>query len=898
MQSRPTARPSDDPELPPDQRARERLLLLRARHAQSLKARYLVVAVSVAMALVDAAVDLVPAPWVVLLALPGLIAAANGAADWAARRGRWRPWHFGALLGVDTLLIAATVVALGPSGYVGLPFLLTAVATHALGLPRAARVQLAAAAVVYPAARAIGLTLSPAAAAGSAHPFGAVLLETACLVGLGWFALQGPARFTYRVRRARRAIGALERGDFAARLPTTALDELGFLGLSFNSTAEALGGAVEGLRRSEARFRSLVQHSSDVVFVIDAAGRVAYVSPAVEREYGHPPDAVVGRPAISLVHPDDAAGVAAEFAARLAEPGALARGGHRIRRADGAWRAVEWVGVNLLHDPAVGGVVYNTRDVTERAALEAELARRAFTDALTGLPNRACFHDRAVQALARVERAGGGPGVAVLLLDLDDFKTVNDSLGHPAGDALLVQAARRLLAATRGCDTVARLGGDEFAVLLEGVRADAEAEVVAARVIGSLGKPFAIDAGAAADARLDVQTSASVGIARSSPAADVDALLRDADAAMYRAKRRGGGAHELFAPALHDAARERLTVQADLRRALDGDPAGGELFVVYQPIVGMDDGRVAAVEALARWRHPRRGLVPPAEFVPVAEQTGLVEALGRFVLAAACRQGAAWAALGARVRVGVNLSARQLPTAAADARLALDAAGLAPDRLTLEVTESTLVGDTEAAHAALAAIKALGVGLAVDDFGTGYSSLAYLQRFPMDVLKIDKSFVDGVAGQGRGAALARTIVALGDSLGMFTVAEGVETEAQRAALLALGCRFGQGYLFARPMPPDEVTPLLLAPLPPVPGGAPWRPTARPVAAAAGPTTAGPATAGVHAAAVMPDACHAEAMALATASARSGAASASTDEPAPLSVAPHAPAARAAAHTAS
>jgi diguanylate cyclase (GGDEF)-like protein len=364
----------------------------------------------------------------------------------------------------------------------------------------------------------------------------------------------------------------------------------------------------------------------------------------------------------------------------------------------------------------------------------------------------------------------------VLLLDLDDFKTVNDSLGHPAGDALLVQAARRLLAATRGCDTAARLGGDEFAVLLEGVRADAEAEVVAARVLGSLGKPFAVSG---ADACVEVQTSASIGIARAGPGADVDALLRDADAAMYRAKRRGGGAHELFAPALHDAARERLTLQADLRHALDGDPTGGELFVVYQPIVGMDDGRVAAVEALARWRHPRRGLVPPAEFVPVAEQTGLVEALGRFVLAAACRQGAAWAALGARVRVGVNLSARQLPTAAADARLALEAAGLPPDRLTLEVTESTLVGDTEAAHAALAAIKALGVGLAVDDFGTGYSSLAYLQRFPMDVLKIDKSFVDGVAGQGRGAALARTIVALGDSLGMFTVAEGVETEAQR-----------------------------------------------------------------------------------------------------------------------
>jgi diguanylate cyclase (GGDEF)-like protein/PAS domain S-box-containing protein len=763
-----------DPALPQDQHARERVLLLEARHRQGIKARYLVAAVSLALALGDAAADLTPAPWQLLLASPGLTAAANAAADLAARRGRGHGWHFWALILIDTAVIAATVVALGVHGHLALLFLLTAVGAHAAGLPRAARVQLAGAVLVYPPARALGLALYGGAAAG----FGTVAIETACFAALGYLALQGPARFTYRVRRARRALGALERGEFSARLPTKALDDLGFLGLSYNSTAAALGDAVERLRHSEARFRSLVQHSTDVIFVVGRDTRVRYVSPSVEREYGHAPEALVGRDSAHLVFPDDLPAAAAAFHELLAAgAGGVARVAYRLRHADGSLRSVEAVGTNLLDDPAVEGIVYNTRDVTERAALEAELAHRAFTDGLTGLANRARFHDRAAHALARAGRDGGG--VAVLLLDLDDFKTVNDSLGHPAGDALLRGVAERLLDATRGSDTVARLGGDEFAVLLEGVRADAEAEVVATRVIGSLGKPFAIDAGAAADARLDVQTSASVGIARSCPAADVDALLRDADAAMYRAKRRGGGAHELFAPALHDAARERLTVQADLRRALDGDPAGGELFVVYQPIVGMDDGRVAAVEALARWRHPRRGLVPPAEFVPVAEQTGLVEALGRFVLAAACRQGAAWAALGARVRVGVNLSARQLPTAAADARLALEAAGLPPDRLTLEVTESTLVGDTEAAHAALAAIKALGVGLAVDDFGTGYSSLAYLQRFPMDVLKIDKSFVDGVAGQGRGAALARTIVALGDSLGMFTVAEGVETEAQR-----------------------------------------------------------------------------------------------------------------------
>jgi diguanylate cyclase (GGDEF)-like protein/PAS domain S-box-containing protein len=812
--------PADPHALPADQFARERRSLLEARHAQGVKARYLIVAVSLALGLADAVVDLVPAPWQLLLAFPGAIAAANGAAHLAARRGRVHRWHFWALLGVDTLLIAATVVALGGYGYVGLPFYLVAVGAHALGLPRAARVQLAAAALVYPAARLAGLALY--APRGRGEALGAVGLEAACLLGLGWLALQGPARFTYRVRRARRALGALERGEFDARLPTNALDDLGFLGLSFNHTAAALGDAMERLSRSEARFRSLVQQSSDVVLVLAPDTTVTYASPAAERVYGYAPDALVGRGASDLVHPDDLDAMTAAFAERLAAPGSVGRVAYRVRHADGSWRAVEAVGTNLLHDPAVGGVVFNTRDVTERTALEAELARRAFEDPLTGLGNRARFHDRAAHALARTDRSDAG--VALLLLDLDDFKTVNDSLGHPAGDALLRRVADRLLAATRGCDTVARLGGDEFAVLLEGVRGDAEADVVAGRIIGAMERPFAVSDGAGGVA--EVVVGASVGIARAEGGGCVDALLRDADAAMYRAKHGGKGRSALFAPAMHDAARARLALHADLRRALDGDPAAGELFVAYQPIVGMDDGRVTGVEALARWRHPRRGLVPPSEFVPVAEQTGLVGALGRFVLGEACRQGAAWAALGSRARVGVNLSARQLPTAAAEVGEALRASGLDAGRLTLEVTESTLVGDTEATLDTLEALKAMGVGLAIDDFGTGYSSLSYLQRFPMDVLKIDKSFVDRVAGQDRGAALARTIVALGDALGMYTVAEGVETEAQRAELLALGCRLGQGHLFARPMLADQVTALLAGPLPPVPGGAPWRPRVR------------------------------------------------------------------------
>jgi diguanylate cyclase (GGDEF)-like protein len=348
------------------------------------------------------------------------------------------------------------------------------------------------------------------------------------------------------------------------------------------------------------------------------------------------------------VFPDDLPAAAAAFHELLAAgAGGVARVAYRLRHADGSLRSVEAVGTNLLDDPAVEGIVYNTRDVTERAALEAELAHRAFTDGLTGLANRARFHDRAAHALARAGRDGGG--VAVLLLDLDDFKTVNDSLGHPAGDALLRGVAERLLDATRGSDTVARLGGDEFAVLLENVRADGEAAVVAERALGALARPFALgEAGGAAE----LLVTGSVGIARSCPAADVDALLRDADAAMYRAKRRGGGAHELFAPALHDAARERLTCPGRPAPRARRRPGRGRAVRRLPADRRMDDGRVAAVEALARWR--TRGAARAAGGVRARSPSrrGSVGALGRFVLARACPSGRrVGGARAARVRV-------------------------------------------------------------------------------------------------------------------------------------------------------------------------------------------------------------------------------------------------------
>jgi diguanylate cyclase (GGDEF)-like protein len=448
-------------------------------------------------------------------------------------------------------------------------------------------------------------------------------------------------------------------------------------------------------------------------------------------------------------------------------------------------------------------------DVTERRRLEAELTHQAYHDALTGLANRARFSERVGVALARPGRRP--EEVAVLFLDVDHFKAVNDSLGHEAGDVLLRAVAQRLLEATRGSDTVARLGGDEFAVLLENVRTDHDAVIVAERILAAmrpgvaLGRPDAEGDGARA-----VRVGTSVGIARARGGEEADALLRHADLAMYTAKRDGRGRFALFEPAMHAAAVERLELDADLRaslerleaapsRASDGGD-GHDFHLVYQPVVELATGRVVAAEALLRWRHAQRGLVPPAVFIPVAEETGLIGSLGRWVLEAACRQAAAWGDRGPVV--SVNLSGRQLddPALVAGVEGALAAAGLAPRRLTLEITESVVMRRTDATLERLRALKALGVRLAIDDFGTGYSSLSYLQRFPVDVLKIDKSFVDGVASEAHDAALARTIVALGTTLGLRTVAEGIETEDQQAALLALGCTYGQGYFFARPLP--------------------------------------------------------------------------------------------------
>ena len=597
---------------------------------------------------------------------------------------------------------------------------------------------------------------------------------------------------------------------------------IGLLWLSFAAASRLLSGQnrslsqlnlqlsamTDDLRQSEARFRSLIQNSSDVVAVVAADGKIAYESDAMRRVLGHDPNQMLGRPFAERVHPEDAAFVRALLTDLLERNDAEQTCEIRLRHADGSWRWVEAIGQNLMHDPAVGGIVLNFRDVTDRKRLEQQLQHDAFHDPLTGLANRALFADRVTHALTRITRHRE-ERLAILFVDLDDFKLVNDSLGHAAGDDLLVAVAERVRACLRGSDTPSRLGGDEFGILLE-EGAEEDASRVAERILDALRQPFTL-------AGRQVFVQASIGIATGGahakddePIETADELLRNADAAMYTAKSRGKGRFEFFEAQMHATALHRL----ELRAALEAALAAAEFEVHYQPIVELMTGDMVGVEALVRWPLPDGSLLLPNDFVPLAEETGLMVQLGHTVLDQACRQAAEWRALpdvDDAFTVAVNVSSRQLqdPGFAAGVAAVLTRSGLPPAALIMEVTEGALLDEGETTTTSIAGVKELGVRIALDDFGTGYSSLSHLRRFPIDILKIDRSFVAGVDGGEQGErALVQSIIRLAHSLKLETVAEGVERPAQLTQLRALGARLGQGFLFARPMAAAGITDVL------------------------------------------------------------------------------------------
>ena len=560
------------------------------------------------------------------------------------------------------------------------------------------------------------------------------------------------------------------------------------------------------LGNPEARYRALIEHIPAVTYIdaVDEVSSAVYMSPQVERMLGYAPEEWLVDPSffLKLLHPGDRERVLAENERtnRSGEPFDME---YRLISRDGRtiWVRDEAVLVKDGDRPLYWQGVMT--DVTERKALEERLRHQALHDHLTGLPNRTLLMDRVSHALVRAERRE--TKVAVLFMDLDNFKYVNDSLGHEAGDRLLVEVAERLRDCLRAEDTVARLGGDEFAILLEDLEREQEASAVAGQVAQTLQPPILID-----DREIFVTTS--IGVAFGTCREDrPEVLLREADVAMYRAKAGGKDHHAVYQPEMGELSSQRLTLEGDLRRALERE----ELKVYYQPKVLVETGKIVALEALTRWEHPERGLLLPTDFVPLAEETRLIIPIGWWVLEEACRQVKEWQKLypsDPPLAVNVNLSARQFydPDLVRKVAGVLEETALDPSSLVLEITEGTAMEEAFSTTATLGALKGLGVKLAIDDFGTGYSSLSYLKRFPVDAIKIDRSIVEGL-GRDRGdSAIVSATITLAHALGLEVIAEGVETDEEATELQALGCNFGQGYYWWTPQPAGETAALLEA----------------------------------------------------------------------------------------
>ncbi len=565
--------------------------------------------------------------------------------------------------------------------------------------------------------------------------------------------------------------------------------------------ATLAGASLDHLAGSEARFRTLAQDSTDVITVVGLDGRISYQSAGVEQVFGYRPDELVGTPIASWVHPEDAAGLLPLIGTRsgVDQPMCLVRA--RLRRRDGRWLHGESAVRCLFDQPGVLGMVLNTRDVSERVKLETQLRTMALHDPLTGLGNRLLFVDRLEHALARHARECAP--VAVAFLDVDDFKSINDTLGHHAGDLLLREVGARLQRCLRSGDTVARFGGDEFAILLEDCDREL-AEATARRIVTDLERPIEV-------LGRPLHSRVSVGIAVRDNVESSDELLARADAAMYEAKNQGKSRYAVYEPDLGRRVVERSGMRTDLEWAVQR----GELAVEYQPVVALDDASVRGFEALVRWDHPTRGRLAPDRFIALAEESGAITALGGWVLERACRQGASWRrTTGRPLTIAVNVSARQLrdPDLLHVVARALERADLEPEALVLEITESATVSDSEHVGVNLKALERLGVKLAVDDFGTGYSSLSYLRRFALDQLKIDRSFTAGINKSTSDRAIVATVIGLAHALGIEVVAEGVETEAQRDCLASLECDMAQGFIWTPPRPAEDLSEWLAAPV--------------------------------------------------------------------------------------
>ncbi len=566
-------------------------------------------------------------------------------------------------------------------------------------------------------------------------------------------------------------------------------------GLLFARQAIATGLAIAlqtGLatRSAEARFAALIRNTADVIAIIDSNGRISYLTPTAERIFGQPAQALIGRPLAELVALDDRARLQEFLNRDLAQHGASANVEVRIPRGEDKHRTVEIHGTNMASEPAIGGLLLNLRDMTDRKGMEEQLKRLALHDPLTLLANRSLFRDRVEHAIAVSKR--NGRGVAVMYIDLDNFKKVNDSFGHATGDRVLHKSAQRLVKATRSGDTVARLGGDEFAVLLENLTDKGQVVEIATRIVAALQESLDLPG-------TDMRATASVGVAFAAPGDGVEELMRNADIAMYSSKAAGKARYTIYEPAMQRAASRRQEMESEIGQALQNS----QFLLHYQPIVELHSGYLLGVEALVRWQHPVRGMLRPSEFIEVAEQSGQIVTLGRWVLAQATREVRMWQARlpeGRQVRVGVNVSAVQLSQSdiCADVAQALELSGIDPGCLVIELTESVLMQNTDDVLATLTQLKKQGVRIAIDDFGTGYSSLSYLHRFPIDILKIDRSFVEQLGKIEAGVGLARAIITLGETLGLEVVAEGIELEDQQRELIELGCVAGQGYYYSKP----------------------------------------------------------------------------------------------------